>query len=130
MKSFKEYLEEISKKTYVSAIDKKRTRTAADAPVSYRRKSVHSGDFDDPSNILKRAEREHGKKFASQVKNVGKSSSGRRHVTQTPDPLESRKPSRVTKAGKAKQSDVKDLKKTMKGQHPSKPSLKGKFKYT
>ena len=113
MKTFKEYLEEISKKTYAAALNRKKHGDY------YDDKADHETD-----KILKRAEREHGKKFANQVKDVG-DKPRTRGLVKGDDPLRYRTPSKITKAGKIDKRDARDLKKTMKGENPNKPDLKG-----
>jgi len=111
MKTFKEYLEEISKKTYVGAMQSKNMTYDDD----------RAGD---DSKIIKRAEREHGKKFASRIswvdgygRQVGSRSAkdkAKEKLALAPkDRLAKKKPTRVTKSGKANKQDLKMLKKTM-----------------
>jgi len=100
MKSFKEYLEEVSKKDYVSAIGR------ADD-------EGRSGTVD---KLVSRAGREKGEKFGKDMDQVayGKKKHERsmaRRVNN--DPLKSRKVG-VTKQGKANKRDVEDLKGKMK----------------
>ena len=111
MKTFKEYLEEISKQTYVGAMQSKNMTYDDD----------RAGD---DSKIIKRAEREHGKKFASRIswvdgygRQVGSRSAkdkAKEKLALAPkDRLAKKKPTRVTKSGKANKQDLKMLKKTM-----------------
>jgi len=113
MKTFKEYLEEISKKTYAAALNRKKHGDY------YDDKADHETD-----KILKRAEREHGKKFASRIswvdgygRQVGSRSAkdkAKEKLALAPkDRLAKKKPTRVTKSGKANKQDLKMLKKTM-----------------
>ena len=111
MKTFKDYLEEISKQTYVGAMQSKNMTYDDD----------RAGD---DSKIIKRAEREHGKKFASRIswvdgygRQVGSRSAkdkAKEKLALAPkDKLAKKKPTRVTKSGKANKQDLKMLKKTM-----------------
>ena len=100
MKTFKEYLEEISKKTYVSAIGK-----ADDA-----------GKHGTVDKLVSRAGREKGEKFGKDMDQVayGKKKHERSMAKRANnDPLKSRKVG-VTKQGKANKRDVEDLKGQMK----------------
>ena len=110
MKSFKEYLEEISKDTYVGAM-KSKTMTYDDDRAG------------DTSKILKRAEREKGKKFANQLAGIDKDKPYSYDYHFRGDKLAQRKPTRVTKSGKANQQDLKTLKKTIAGKHEYKKGL-------
>lgn len=100
MKTFKEYLEEISKKTYASAIGK-----AGDA-----------GKYGTVHKLVSRAGREKGEKFGKDMDQVayGKKKHERSMDKRTNnDPLKSRKVG-VTKQGKANKRDVENLKGKLK----------------
>ena len=100
MKTFKDYLEEISKKTYVSAIGR-----ADDA-----------GEHEKVDKLVSRAGREKGEKFGKDMDQVayGKKKHQRSMARRVnTDPLKSRKVG-VTKQGKANKHDVEDLKGRMK----------------
>ena len=97
-----EELDEISKDTYVSAM-KSKTMTYDDDRAG------------DTSKILKRAEREKGKKFAKQLDGIDKDKPHSYGYYFRGDKLAKRQPARVTKSGKANQQDVKTLKKTIAG---------------
>jgi hypothetical protein len=105
-----EELDEISKDTYVSAM-KSKTMTYDDDRAG------------DTSKILKRAEREKGKKFAKQLDGIDKDKPHRYGYHFRGDKLAHRQPARVTKSGKANQQDVKTLKKTIAGKHEYKKGL-------
>jgi len=117
MKTFKEYLEEINKDTYVGAM-KSKTMTYDDDRAG------------DTSKILKRAEREKGKKFAKQLDGIDKDKPYRSGYYFRGDKLADRKPTRVTKSGKANQQDLKTLKKTIAGKHEYKKGLGNRSKYS
>jgi hypothetical protein len=95
-----EQVDEITKSTYVNALRKKGD------PEETR------GDSGTERRILNRAEREHGPDFAKKLLGVGKRDE--RPITR-PDPLASRKKSRVTASGKANKQDISTLKSTIKG---------------
>ena len=100
MKTFKEYLEEISKKTYVSAVGR----------------ADDDGDHDKVDKLVSRAGREKGEKFGKDMNQIayGKKKHERYMARRdNDDPLKSRKVG-VTKQGKANKRDVEDLKGKMK----------------
>ena len=111
MKSFKEYLEEISKDTYVSAMQR-----ATDY-------DDERFDHDTQDKLVSRAKREKGKKFAKQLSGVDKHKPYSYDYHFRGDKLAQRKPTRVTKSGKANQQDLKTLKKTIAGKHEYKKGL-------
>lgn len=107
MKTFKEYLEEISKKAYADAV--KKTSDLHD-----------NNPYDHPEmdidKLLSKAHRAHGEKFGKDMEQLYTGSKksdrwGERH--KNTDPLKHRKVG-VTKKGKANKLDIEDLKGRMK----------------
>ena len=107
MKSFKEYLEEISKKGYADAVKK-----AGDLHDN----NPHDEPVANIGKLLSKAHRDHGEKFGKDMEQLytgsKKTDRMRKRFTNT-DPLKSRKVG-VTKQGKANKRDVEDLKGKMK----------------
>lgn len=105
MKFLRELLTEITKATYVSAM-----QTSTDP----------EGDRGDSEKIVKRAKREQGEKFAKDLEGVAKSHWPKEYgkegksVKRGYDKLEYREETRKTKDGKVNKQDVKALKSKIK----------------